>query len=445
MDASDLYELFLRHPQITTDSRNCPAGSLFFALRGGNFDGNQFAEKALAAGAAYAVIDRAEYDRGERTLLVDDALKTLQDLAQHHRRMRGIPLIGITGTNGKTTTKELLVAVLSNRFRLLYSEGNLNNHIGVPLTLLGLTRAHEMAVIEMGASHPGDIAELVEIARPDYGIVTNVGRAHLQGFGSLEGVVRAKGELYDYLRRTQGVVFIKSGDERLTKMSEGISRRVTYGTTYGATDGVTHGATDGSFVSGSLVKASPLLTFHWGMKGEAFTGHRVETRLVGAYNLDNVMAAVAVGCYFGIPAGQINRAIASYVPVNNRSQWQETPRNHLIIDAYNANPDSMKAALRNFAALSISPKALILGDMKELGLDSPALHREILKEVQNASFHAVFLCGACFARAAVGTRFASFLTTEELIDALRRNPLSGYNILLKGSRGMGLERCVEVL
>jgi UDP-N-acetylmuramoyl-tripeptide--D-alanyl-D-alanine ligase len=429
MDTSELYQLFLHHPQITTDSRNCPTGSLFFALRGKNFDGNQFAEKALAIGADYAVIDREEYYRGERTIFVDDTLKTLQCLAQYHRKMLDIPVIGITGTNGKTTTKELLAAVLSSKFNLLYTEGNLNNQIGVPLTLLRLTREHEMAVIEMGASHPGDITELVEIAQPNYGIVTNVGRAHLEGFGSFADVLKTKGELYDYIRHTKGVIFIKNGDKDLQTMAGGIEQ-------------VTYGPDNDSFASGHVVSASPFLTFDWKQQGII---HTVETRLIGAYNLDNVMAAVAAGRYFKIPAGRISRAIASYVPSNNRSQLQETPRNKLIIDAYNANPDSMKAALRNFTAMQVSPKAVILGDMKELGTDSPALHREIVDEVQAASFDAVFLCGKYFTQAAAGTAFISCLTTEELIDRLRQYSLSGYYILLKGSRGMELERCVDVL
>jgi UDP-N-acetylmuramoyl-tripeptide--D-alanyl-D-alanine ligase len=424
----DLYQLFLHHPQVTTDSRNCPSGSLFFALRGTNFDGNQFAGKALDAGADYAVIDRAEFYRDERTILVDDTLKALQCLAQRHRKMLGIPVIGITGTNGKTTTKELLAAVLSGKFNLLYTEGNLNNQIGVPLTLLRLTREHEIAVIEMGASHPGDIAELAEIAQPNYGIITNAGRAHLEGFGSYAGVVKTKGELYDYIRHTKGVVFIKNEDNDLRAMAGDIEQ-------------VTYGSTSEAFASGRVVSSSPFLTFEWRQQGKI---HTVETRLIGAYNLDNVMAAVAVGRYFKIPAERISRAIASYEPSNNRSQLKQTLRNSLIIDAYNANPDSMKAALRNFAGMQVAPKAVILGDMKELGTDSLALHREVLDEVQSDSFDKVFLCGEQFAHVAGGTAFTCS-TTEALIDTLRRHPLNGYYILLKGSRGMEMERCVEAL
>jgi UDP-N-acetylmuramoyl-tripeptide--D-alanyl-D-alanine ligase len=429
MNIPDLYQLFLHHPQITTDSRNCPSGSLFFALRGKNFDGNQFAGKALDAGADYAVIDRAEFYRDERTILVDDTLKTLQCLAQRHRKMLAIPLIGITGTNGKTTTKELLATVLSSKFNLIYTEGNLNNQIGVPITLLRLTHEHEMAVIEMGASHPGDIAELAEIAQPNYGIITNIGRAHLEGFGSFAGVAKTKGELYDYIRHSKGIVFIKKEDKDLQAMAKGVEQ-------------VTYGSTDEAFASGQAVSSSPFLTFEWRQQGKI---HTVETRLIGSYNLDNVMAAVAVGRYFKIPAERISRAIASYEPSNNRSQLKQTLRNNLIIDAYNANPDSMKAAIRNFAGMQVAPKAVILGDMKELGTDSPALHREILDEVQSGSFDKIFLCGKQFAHVAGGTPLATYPTTETLIDTLRQHPLNGYYILLKGSRGMELEKCVEVL
>jgi UDP-N-acetylmuramoyl-tripeptide--D-alanyl-D-alanine ligase len=428
MDISDLYQLFLHHPQITTDSRNCPAGSLFFALKGTNFNGNQFAGKALDTGADYAVIDQAEYYTGERTILVKDSLKTLQCLAQRHRKILGLPLIGITGTNGKTTTKELLAAVLSSKFNLLYTEGNLNNQIGLPLTLLRLTHEHEMAVIEMGASHPGDITELVEIAQPNYGIITNVGRAHLQGFGSFDKVVQTKGELYDYLRRTKGLIFIRKEDKELQAIAQGIEQ-------------VTYGTGEEAFASGHVVSCSPFLTFDWKQQGKV---HTVETHLVGDYNLSNVLAAVAVGRYFKIPAERISRAIASYEPSNPRSQFKQTPHNSLLIDAYNANPDSMKAALRNFAALPASPKALILGDMKELGSGSLALHREIVRELKAASFDKVYLCGQHFSKAA-GKSLPTYPTVEALSEALHQHPLEAHHILIKGSRSMALEQLIPLL
>lgn len=427
MSIIDLYELFIHNPQITTDSRDCPRGSIFFALKGERFDGNQYAEKALASGCAYAVIDNPDYYTGERTILVDNALKTLQQLAHHHRKALGIPIIGITGTNGKTTTKELLAAVLSTKFNLLYTEGNLNNHIGVPLTLLRLTRDHEMAVIEMGASHPGDIKELVEIVLPNYGIITNVGRAHLEGFGSFEGVVRTKGELFDYIRRTKGKVFIKKENEYLQPIAKGIEQ-------------ITYGNGDDAFASGQVVGRDPFLVFNWKQQGKL---HTVETRLIGDYNLDNVLAAVAVGRFFKIPAERISRAIAAYEPTNNRSQLKKTGHNELIIDAYNANPSSMKAALDNFIAMPARPKAVILGDMRELGPGSDELHAEVVEQVKQGAFDKVYLCGARFSKA--GEAFSPFATTEAVVEELRRHPLEGYHVLIKGSRGMGLERVVEVL
>lgn len=427
MSISELYELFIHNPKITTDSRNCPRGSIFFALKGERFDGNQYAEKALATGCNYAVIDNPDYVSGERTILVDDVLKTLQQLALRHRRTLGIPIIGITGTNGKTTTKELLAAVLSTKFNLLYTEGNLNNHIGVPLTLLRLTHEHEMAVIEMGASHPGDIRELANIALPNYGIITNVGRAHLEGFGSFEGVVKTKGELYDYIRRTKGKIFIKKENKDLQDISLGI-------------DQITYGTDTTSFASGKVVSCDPFLTFNWKQQGNI---HTVETHLIGAYNLDNVLAAIAVGRYFRIPSARISRAIATYEPNNNRSQLKETPGNILLIDAYNANPSSMKVALDNFAAMTVSPKAVILGDMRELGPASDELHAEVVARVEAANFDKIFLCGEHFRK--TGKEFATFATTEDLIEALKANPLKGYHILIKGSRGMALEKTVDVL
>lgn len=428
MEMSELYRLFVRHPHITTDSRSCPAGSIFFALKGERFDGNRYAAAALEAGCAYAVVDNAKYAVCERTILVDDTLKTLQRLAHLHRKTLGIPLIAVTGTNGKTTTKELLAAVLSAKYNLLYTEGNLNNHIGVPLTLLRLTREHEMAVVEMGASHPGDIRELVEIAAPDYGIITNVGRAHLQGFGSFEGVVRTKGELYDYLRSTGGKIFIHGEDKDLLSIACGIEQ-----ITYGNDD-----AED--FVSGHAIGCDPFLIFSWKQQGET---HTVETRLIGAYNLSNTLAAVAVGCYFDVPAESICRAIASYLPTNNRSQLKETARNTLLIDAYNANPSSMKAALDNFAALSAYPKAVILGDMRELGEGSDSLHAEVVEAVRTCHFDRVILCGEHFCR--TGEGFTTFPSTDSLLASLREQPLEGYYILIKGSHSMSLEKTIDVL
>ena len=427
MSIIDLYDLFIHNPQITTDSRNCPKGSIFFALKGDKFDGNQYAGKALASGCVYAVIDNPDYYIGERTILVDNVLKTLQQLAHHHRKVLGLPIIGITGTNGKTTTKELLAAVLSTKFNLLYTEGNFNNHIGVPLTLLRLTHDHEMAVIEMGASHPGDIKELVDIVHPNYGIITNVGRAHLEGFGSFEGVIRTKGELYDYIRRSKGKIFIKKENEYLQSIAKGIEQ-------------ITYGNGDDAFASGQVVSCDPFLVFNWKQQGKL---HTVETHMIGSYNLDNVLAAVAVGRFFKIPAERISRAIAAYEPTNNRSQFKKTENNELIIDAYNANPSSMKVALDNFITMPLQPKAIILGDMRELGPTSNELHAEVVEQIKKGQFDKVFLCGEHFSK--VGKEFSPFATTEAMVEELRKQPLKGYHILIKGSHSMGLEKLADIL
>ena len=427
MSIIDLYDLFIHNPQITTDSRNCPKGSIFFALKGDKFDGNQYAGKALASGCVYAVIDNPDYYIGERTILVDNVLKTLQQLAHHHRKVLGLPIIGITGTNGKTTTKELLAAVLSTKFNLLYTEGNFNNHIGVPLTLLRLTHDHEMAVIEMGASHPGDIKELVDIVHPNYGIITNVGRAHLEGFGSFEGVIRTKGEFYDYIRRSKGKIFIKKENEYLQSIAKGIEQ-------------ITYGNGDDAFASGQVVSCDPFLVFNWKQQGKL---HTVETHMIGSYNLDNVLAAVAVGRFFKIPAERISRAIAAYEPTNNRSQFKKTENNELIIDAYNANPSSMKVALDNFITMPVQPKAIILGDMRELGPTSDELHAEVVEQIKKGQFDKVFLCGEHFSK--VGKEFSPFATTEAMTEELRRQPLKGYHILIKGSHSMGLEKLADIL
>lgn len=428
MTISELYELFLHHPQVTTDSRNCPVGSIFFALKGDKFDGNQYAAQALRSGCAYAVIDNAEYEVPDRTILVDNVLSALQQLARTHRKAIGVPVIGITGTNGKTTTKELIAAVLSTKFNILYTKGNLNNHIGVPLTLLGLKHDHELAVIEMGASRPGDIAELVKIACPNYGIITNVGKAHLEGFGSFEGVIKTKGELYDYIRKTGGKLFIKKENPYLQAIAKGIEQ-------------ITYGEGDDTFASGKAIPStSPYFTFEWKQQGKI---HTVETHLIGNYNLDNVMVAITIGRYFKIPAERISRSVASYEPSNNRSQLTKTNNNTLIVDAYNANPSSMKVALDNFAALNVRPKAVILGDMRELGETSDAEHTAVVELVKQGGYDKVLLCGEHFMKA--GSVFHPVRTTEELLEILKTEPLKGYHILVKGSNGMHLEKAVDLL
>jgi UDP-N-acetylmuramoyl-tripeptide--D-alanyl-D-alanine ligase len=450
MNLSELYTLYKQHPVVTTDSRMCPPGALFFALKGESFDGNAYAEKALQAGCSCAVVDDASVRAGERIILVDNALETLQQLARLHRSTSGATVIGITGTNGKTTTKELAAAILSRKYNILFTEGNLNNHIGVPLTLLRLTARHEIAVVEMGAGHPGEIRDLAEIALPDYGLVTNVGYAHLEGFGSFEGVVRTKGELYDFLRKTNGRIFIDRDNRHLTEMAEGIEK-ITYGkipdgTARQAGAGDAHGA-GMPLVTGEALSGYPYFSFRWqwlNAASQRLDAYDVETRLVGDYNLCNALAAIAIGLHFHIPPGQINEALSAYEPSNNRSQRKRTDSNVLIIDAYNANPGSMRAALENFASPGKLPKVVILGDMLELGEKSPELHEELVSLVNTCGFDKVLLCGERFS-AAAGKAHICFGTVEELNEYLRANPLERCEILIKGSHGMHLEKIIDNL
>jgi len=427
MHIAELYQIYRQYPVVCTDSRKCTPDSLFFALKGDSFDGNLFAQKALDAGCRYAVIDDYTVKADDRYIVVDDVLKILQQLAAYHHQLLKTPVIGITGTNGKTTTKELLAAVLSTKYNVLYTLGNLNNHIGVPLTLLRLTPEHQMAVIEMGANHPGEIRELAQIAKPDYGVITNVGYAHLEGFGSFDGVVRAKGELYEYLRQTNGKVFIHKENTHLQSISEGLAQ-------------ITYGLYNDALVSGRVVISHPFLCFEWENAGVC---HSVSTHLAGDYNLMNMLAAIAAGVYFDIPSAKINRAISEYIPTNNRSQWKKTSNNNLLIDAYNANPSSMQAALENFAAFPMCPKAIILGDMLELGTESRQLHASLLELLTRYNFEKVLLCGEQFT--GLGSTYPCFPNVENLSRYLSANPLQGYHILIKGSHGIHLEAIIDFL
>lgn len=422
-----LYSLFLEHSRVTTDSRDTPAGSLFFALKGASFNGNTFAAKALEAGCSYAIVDEPDAVTNERCLLVNDVLESLQALAHLHRKACGIPVIGITGTNGKTTTKELVAAVLSRKYNLLYTRGNLNNHIGVPLTLLQLTKEHEMAVIEMGANHPGEIKELAAISDPDFGLITNVGKAHLEGFGSFEGVIRTKGELYDHLRAKKGSVFINVDNPLLTNMAHGIEQ-------------LPYATSPGHPFWGETLSCSPFLNLIW------HHGDRevlATTNLIGSYNLENALAAVCMGLYFGVSEADIVSALNDYEPSNNRSQLKKTERNTLIIDAYNANPTSMAAALRNFTLYEATTKAVILGSMKELGDQSREEHELLIAAVNEAAFDRVFLIGDEFK--AVPCDYPVFSNTEEFSNYIMDTPLAGYTILIKGSRGNQLETVIPFL
>ena len=382
---------------VSTDTRNLPAGCVFFALHGANFDGNKFAKQALEQGASLAVVDNADYYIDERTILVDDTLLALQDLARAWRRELGLPIIGVTGTNGKTTTKELLAAVLSTKYNLHYTQGNLNNQIGVPLTLLQLTRAHEMAIVEMGASHPGDIKELVEIAEPNCGLITNVGRAHLEGFGSFEGVQQTKKELYDYLRAHEGFIFRNLDNPYLAQMA-GDLQTVAY--------------TTGKLPSG--------------------------THLVGEYNAENVSAAVCVGVHFGVSHDQGLEAIRGYVPTNNRSQQVQTANNQLVVDAYNANPTSMQAAINAFKG-----DTYILGAMRELGEYTHLEHQNVVNMLAERKADLVYLVGEEYRMTT--SPYPIFDTVEQLHDYIQANPLVGRTILLKGSRSTKMEKLLDLL
>ena len=431
MTIKEIYSLFKQHPTVTTDTRNCKENSIFIALKGDRFNGNEFVEQAIKEGCGYAITDEAKYATGSQIILVDNCLQTLQELASYHRKQVGTPVIGITGSNGKTTTKELLAAVLSTQYNTLYTEGNLNNHIGVPLTLLQLTAEHEVAIIEMGANHPGEIKTLANIALPDYGLITNVGKAHLEGFGSFEGVLKTKGELYDYIRDTQGTVFIHSGNGHLNGMiTSGVSK-------------VSYGRNDDDFIRGEITGLSPFVSLQWSC---AEGKYAIDTQLIGDYNMDNVLAAIAIGKFMGITTENIGTAIASYVPRNSRSQLQKTSRNHLIIDAYNANPTSMIAALENFKNIQTPlSKVLILGDMKELGDGSREEHRKVVDFIRTMSVEKVFFLGDSFAEVAAEEPYQTFTDNARLYAQLQQDNLNGCYILIKGSRSMQLEKTVELL
>jgi len=425
---NELYKVFCQHPTITTDSRVCPKGSLFFALKGDSFNGNKFALMALEKGCQYAIVDEQEQALDNRFILVDNVLTTLQQLATLHRKALGTPIIGITGTNGKTTTKELVSAVLSEKYQVLFTQGNFNNHIGVPLTLLKLTKEHDIAVIEMGANHPGEIKTLVNIACPDCGLITNVGKAHLEGFGSLEGVLHTKGELYDYLREHDGHVFINSNNELLKSIAHKLNT-----TTY-AIDGEAD-------IQGSVTACSPFVSIKWCKKGEA--PQSVNTHFVGIYNAENMLAAVTIGLHYEISLQAICHALETYVPQNNRSQFIETAHNRVVVDAYNANPTSMMAALENFEAMQMPAKGVILGDMLELGSQSADEHRHIVDYLKTAHLECVYLVGKQFA--AVADQFQSFENTAALITYLEQKPLENKTLLVKGSNGIGLTKVLPLL
>ncbi len=424
-----IYSEFLAHPFISTDSRQVQPGSIFFALRGNSFNGNEFAAKAIQSGASIAIIDDKKYAYGESFILVDDVLATLQKLALHHRNQFNIPVIAVTGTNGKTTTKELIYSVLSKKFRVLATHANLNNHIGVPITLLNLTAETEIAIIEMGANHPGEIDLLCNIAKPDYGLITNIGKAHLEGFGSFEGVIKTKTELYRFISKNGGEIFLNNNDELLTEFAPALKIN-TYGTT----------AAD---LYASHVSADPYvnvdLQFRDGSK------LRVESKLYGGYNANNILAAVCIGQRFEVPPLEIKTAIEEYQPANNRSQIFKSTCNLLILDAYNANPSSMKAAIDAFAATAYTEKTIILGDMLELGENSDEEHLHILECIAQDKFSQVYLVGPIFTRLNTKRENLCFQDTELAKMWFEHFKIENATILIKGSRGIRLEKLVEYL
>ncbi|MGV3612459.1 MAG: UDP-N-acetylmuramoyl-tripeptide--D-alanyl-D-alanine ligase [Fluviicola sp.] len=424
-----LYKLFKSSTGVETDTRKIKHGSLFFCLKGANFDGNRFAEEALKLGAIAAVVDNPEYHMEGKTLLVDDVLLALQNLARHHRNQFKIPVLGITGSNGKTTSKELISTVLATQYRVHFTQGNFNNHIGVPLTLLQLNETHEIAVIEMGANKPGDIKELVEIALPTHGIITNIGRAHLEGFKSLEGVIKTKTELFDFLAQEKGHVFANKQDETIINKLPASTHNHFYN--------------DESELGGSLLRLTPLVEMEWFEPN--YTSPTIQTNLVGEYNFINFLAAIRIGRFFEISPENCNQAISAYEPTNNRSQVTKTDKNTLIVDCYNANPTSMRSALFSFAKIETHAKIFILGDMREMGDDAPMVHEEVIQQTIDLRLSGFFI-GEEFLKFKGMHPNAIFLkSTDPLIEHFTNNPPADLLILLKGSRGISLEKVIPYL
>ncbi|MGN0003051.1 MAG: UDP-N-acetylmuramoyl-tripeptide--D-alanyl-D-alanine ligase [Sphingobacterium composti] len=431
MQIESLYNIYKQYPFISTDTRSIKENSIFFALKGANFNGNAFASQALEQGAAYVVVDEEEFIQGEKYILVDDVLKALQDLALFHRKQLQIPVVGITGTNGKTTSKELVYSVLSQQFRTYATQGNLNNHIGVPLTLLSIDDSYEIAIVEMGANHVGEIEFLSNIALPTHGFITNVGKAHLEGFGSFDGVKKTKGELYDFISKTGGTLFLQADNEHLVGMvaQRSFAKVVKYG------------FSETNEIIGRLITANPYLSIGWRQLGSS-ENFEVTTNLTGSYNTENILAAIAVGLEFGINPQKINEGISSYVPKNNRSQITKTSRNMIVADFYNANASSMSAALDNMEVLTAEHKVVILGDMFELGNESFEEHKNLIAKAKNLGFERLIFVGKeFFKHKDISAEF--YETTEEAKAAVAS--INDSFILLKASRGMAFEKLLEVL
>ncbi|MFD2598347.1 UDP-N-acetylmuramoyl-tripeptide--D-alanyl-D-alanine ligase [Sphingobacterium corticis] len=439
MQIEKLYSIFQQFPKISTDTRNIAPNSIFFALKGANFNGNAFAKQALEAGAAYVVIDEKEYaEVSEKYILVEDVLTALQELAKHHRQQLHIPVIGITGTNGKTTTKELIYAVLSQKYQTLATKGNLNNHIGVPLTLLSIDSSVEVAIIEMGANHVGEIAMLSGLAQPTLGLITNVGKAHLEGFGSFEGVKTAKGELYTYLAEHDGTLFIQSDNPHLVGMTKGKNFQQV----------LRYGFSEDCDVNGQLIAADPYLQIEWRVNRGTYSA--IKTQLTGSYNTENILAAVAIGLTLGLSPEQINSGLEAYQPQNNRSQVAKTENNTVIADFYNANASSMAAALDNMEVVTAERKVLILGDMFEMGDESATEHQKLIQRASQIDAPVRLFVGKAFYQQkdiAVEGAEANyfFASTSEAKAFLASQKLKDCFILLKGSRGMAFEQLMQEL
>lgn len=424
MRIAELHQLFLSHPQVSTDTRKIQKDCIFFALKGENFNGNTYAKQALQKGASYAIVDEAEFNTSVETILVDDVLIALQKLANFHRNHCQAKIISLTGSNGKTTTKELIKAVISKKYKTIATKGNLNNHIGVPLTLLSIAQDTEMAIVEMGANHQKEIEFLCTIAEPDFGYITNFGKAHLEGFGSEEGVIKGKSELYEHLINSGKPIFMNADDPIQ------IEKLATYVNKYGFT------TAKQNYFKIELLGANPFVH----LNVEEF---KIQTKLIGQYNFTNCCAAILMGKYFNVPLDDIKKALENYEPDNNRSQLLEKNGHQVILDAYNANPTSMRAALENFKSMKAIRKIAFLGDMFELGETAAEEHQIIADQCANMSFDQVFLVGKNFADTT--TNFPTFESFEMLSEYLKQHPLEKSKLLIKGSRGMALERVLDII
>ncbi|MBB2150095.1 UDP-N-acetylmuramoyl-tripeptide--D-alanyl-D-alanine ligase [Pedobacter gandavensis] len=430
--SNSLYQHFLSHRTVCTDTRSITKDCLFFALKGENFDANSFAAQALNLGAAYAIIDNPDFLLDDRTILVPDVLTALQQLAKYHREQLHIPVIGLTGSNGKTTTKELINAVLSEKYKTFATKGNLNNHIGVPLSLLSLTSETEIAVIEMGANHQKEIEFLCELAQPTHGLITNIGMAHLDGFGGFEGVKKGKAELFAYLKKHDGTAFINRDNPYLLEMTAAADLTKT----------VYYGKQANNTISGTLLKTDPFLELSW---TDQVKKHEVHTQLTGAYNFENILAAIVISHFFGLTEAEINAGLSGYQPKNNRSQLSKTDKNTVICDFYNANPSSMIAALANIASLSATKKVVIIGDMFELGSEAAAQHQLIISEAEKTHINTLIFIGKHFYDEKGAHRGHFFQSPAEAKEFLEKESIADSLVLLKGSRGMALEQLLPLL